>query len=233
MIMNNIKRTICVIPAYNEEATIASVIKQSLQYVDDVLVVNDASTDKTLDIVQQTEAIVLSNETNLGYEISLKKGFNFAFQNNYDFLVFIDADGQHPCELLPMFLSQLSSGNNLVLGIREYLPRYSEKFASLLFSFFLHIKDPFCGMKGFDISLVDSKLILVDSKSFGLTFLYNYLRRGARFSQLKIPIYRRIYGQSRVGLNTVWLDFRLIRSCFSMLMKLSVHKSKQFVLHNL
>ena len=51
--MNNIKRTICVIPAYNEEATIASVIKQCVQYVDDVLVVNDASTDNTLNIVNR------------------------------------------------------------------------------------------------------------------------------------------------------------------------------------
>ena len=229
MTMNNIKRSICVIPAYNEEATIASVIKQSLQYVDDVLVVNDASTDNTLNIVQQTGAIVFSNETNLGYEISLKKGFNFAFKNNYDYLIFVDADGQHPCEMLPVFLSQLSSGNNLVLGIREHLPRYSEKLASLLFSFFLHIKDPFCGMKGFDISFIDSKLILVDSKSFGLTFLYNYLRRGARTSQLKIPIHRRTHGHSRVGLNTVCLDFKLLQSCFSILLKLFVCKLKYFL----
>ena len=215
--MNNLKKSICIIPAYNEEDTISSVINHCHPHVDTVLVINDASTDNTLSIAEKTRAKILTNKINLGYEISIKKGFNYAIQNEYNYLIFMDADGQHPIELLPKFLSHLKSGHSLVLGNRDFLPRYSEKFASRLFSLFLNIDDPFCGMKAFDVTLAESKFLLKDSYSFGLSILSKYLLLNPKKIQINICISERVSGKSRIRLNSLYLEFLLLKSSISVL----------------
>ena len=172
--MNNYNKSICVIPAFNEETTILSVINLCLQYVDTVLVINDASTDATLNILKNSKAKFISNNSNLGYEISLKKGFNYAIKKNYDYIILstqmvnIHASYYH-------FLSKLKSGYSIVLGRRNKLPRFSEKFASILYSVIFNIDDPFCGMKAFNLTQVKSYLILKNTDSFGLSILSYYL----------------------------------------------------------
>ena len=132
--MNNYNKSIRVIPAFNEETTISSVINL-LQYVDTVLVINDASTDATLNILKNSKAKFISNNSNLGYEISLKKGFNYAIKNCYDYIIFVDADGQHPCELLPLFLSKLKSGYSIVLGEGISYPNSQKDLLHIVFTF--------------------------------------------------------------------------------------------------
>lgn len=229
--MSNKAETICVIPAYNEEETIKEIISRCRRYVDTVLVVNDASTDDTAAIVKQSNVKLLSNSSNLGYEISIRKGFNYAIENNYSYLVFIDGDGQHPCNLIPEFLSKLRSGDSLVLGRRKNLTRFSEKFASILYTIFLGIGDPFCGMKGFNIKHVNSRFPLTDSKSFGLDFLVHYLKFNSRYSQINMLAHERVSGKSRVGLNELYIDVLLINSSISALFKIIFAKIERFCLH--
>ena len=218
--MNNKIETICVIPAYNEEKTIKDIINTCRQYVDTVLVVNDASTDLTAEIVKQTDVKLLSNVSNCGYEVSIRRGFNYA----------IDGDGQHPCNLIPDFLSKLRSGDSLVLGRRNNLTRFSEKFASILYTVFLKIGDPFCGMKGFNVKHVNSPFLLTDSKSFGLDFLAHYLKYNSRYSQIDMFVRERVSGESRIGLNKLFLDVLLINSSISVLFKIILAKISRFCL---
>lgn len=226
--MSNKEKTICVIPAYNEEETIKDIINTCSQYVDTVLVVNDASTDHTAAIVRQTGVKLLSNSSNCGYEISVRRGFNYAIENNYTYLVFIDGDGQHPCNLIPEFISKLRSGDSIVLGRRKNLTRFSEKFASILYTVFLKIGDPFCGMKGFNVKRVNSTFLLTDSKSFGLDFIAHYLKRKSRYSQINMFVRERVSGESRVGLNELFLDILLINSSISVLFKIIFARIRQF-----
>lgn len=93
---------LAVIPAYNEEESLATVIRGLHQEVPafDVLVVNDGSTDATAAIARAEGARVLTHPFNLGIGGAVQSGFQYALDNGYDFCVQVDADGQHsPAEI--------------------------------------------------------------------------------------------------------------------------------------
>ncbi|AHF81411.1 glycosyltransferase family 2 protein [Thermococcus paralvinellae] len=111
-------KVLIVIPAYNEELTIGSVVALAKEY-GDVLVVDDGSKDKTSKIAQEVGAIVLRHDVNKGKGQALKTGFDYALANDYDVVVCIDADGQHNPEEIPLLLKPiLEDEADLVIGSR-------------------------------------------------------------------------------------------------------------------
>ncbi|MEM3566212.1 MAG: glycosyltransferase family 2 protein [Candidatus Bathyarchaeia archaeon] len=110
-----------VIPAYNEEKTIGSVIEETLQVMDsldlpyEIIVVDDGSTDHTREIASKYKVTVLSNGRNQGKGYALRKGFQNA---QGDIIITIDADGSHkPKEILDL-LHPLFNGADIVAGSR-------------------------------------------------------------------------------------------------------------------
>ncbi len=98
-------RSLAVIPAYNEEATLAGVIADLREHAGDldVLVIDDGSTDRTAKIARAEGARVLSHPFNLGIGGAVQSGFKYALENDYDFCVQVDADGQHgPAEIVKL-----------------------------------------------------------------------------------------------------------------------------------
>ena len=85
-----------VIPALNEEVTIANVVEQALSHNFDVLVVVDGSTDATAERAANAGATVLQLPINLGVGGALRVGFRYAVDHGYTSVVQVDADGQHP-----------------------------------------------------------------------------------------------------------------------------------------
>jgi len=86
-----------ILPAFNEEMTVGSVIaeiKQNIPYVD-ILVVNDGSGDRTGPIARKQGIIVIDHPFNLGYGAALQTGFRFAVREGYHYVITMDADGQH------------------------------------------------------------------------------------------------------------------------------------------
>src|SRR5438045_3156257 len=90
-------RSLAVIPAYNEEATLARVIGNLREHAGDVdvVVVDDGSTDRTAEVAQANGARRLRHPFNLGIGGAVQSGFKFALENGYDYCVQVDADGQH------------------------------------------------------------------------------------------------------------------------------------------
>ena len=105
------------LPAYNEEVAIASMILLSSKYAKEVIVIDDGSTDSTKEVSQLAGATVLSHNSNKGKGVALKTGFDYA--KNYDIIVTIDADGQHnPSEIPSLIKPILDNEADLVNGSR-------------------------------------------------------------------------------------------------------------------
>ena len=93
---------LAVIPAYNEAATIRNVIRGVRENAPafDVLVVDDGSTDRTPELAESEGARVIRLPFNLGIGGAMQTGFRFALENDYDYMVQVDGDGQHgPAEI--------------------------------------------------------------------------------------------------------------------------------------
>ncbi len=115
-------KLLILIPAYNEEETIADVILETQKSFPDtdICVVNDGSEDRTGDILKENTAIIsLHLPYNMGIGGALWTGFNYFCQKDYEFLLRLDSDGQHPPSEAAKLLEPLTQGEaDLVIGSR-------------------------------------------------------------------------------------------------------------------
>ncbi len=99
-----------IVPCFNEQGAIAGVVRdlvavrQREGYQLDVLVVNDCSTDKSMDIIRTLPCLYLNLPVNLGIGGAMHSGYRYAFLHGYDIAVQMDGDGQHPADELPTVL---------------------------------------------------------------------------------------------------------------------------------
>ena len=112
-------KTVVVIPAYNEAATIRELAEAALKVVTDVVIVDDGSTDSTAERLRDLPVALLRNERNCGKAASLWKGFQHALAQGAQFVVTLDGDGQHRPEDLPRLLNMAErSPQSIVIGAR-------------------------------------------------------------------------------------------------------------------
>ena len=109
------------IPAYNEETRIASVIRGVKEGYSslDVVVIDDGSKDETRRRAIEAGARVISHPYNLGYGVALQTGYKYGLREGYETLVQMDGDGQHDPSYIPSLLSAVQRGDaDLVIGSR-------------------------------------------------------------------------------------------------------------------
>ena len=109
---------IAVIPAFNEATQIADVIRNTSGFVDRVLVVNDGSKDDTARVAREAGATVISHPINRGLGATLGTGIKAARKLGAQFVVTLDADGQHLAEEIPLFVEAIEAGHDAVIGSR-------------------------------------------------------------------------------------------------------------------
>jgi len=106
--------------AYNEEKHIRKVVNQTLRHIKQVIVVNDGSKDSTLKEIKKTKAKIITYNKNQGKGAALKKGFSYATKNKFDYLILLDADGQHDPREIPKFIKIIEKEQpDLVIGCRK------------------------------------------------------------------------------------------------------------------
>ena len=111
-------KVIALIPAYNEETTLAAVLKKTAPFVDHVLVVNDGSSDRTAEIANAHGATVVTHVINRGLGAAIGTGFAAAQKLGADMVITLDADGQHDAEEIPKFVEAVEQGADVVIGSR-------------------------------------------------------------------------------------------------------------------
>ncbi|MGJ4846432.1 glycosyltransferase family 2 protein [Leifsonia sp. Le1] len=115
----DLSQTLIVMPAFNEEASVAAVVAEVYAKLPGVtcLVVDDGSTDDTARIAKEAGALVASMPFNMGVGGALRLGYQFARDNGFSVAVQIDADGQHDPGNVPSLIAALD-GADLVIGAR-------------------------------------------------------------------------------------------------------------------
>ncbi|MGO4288668.1 DUF2062 domain-containing protein [Chitinophaga sp. RAB17] len=114
-------RAAVLIPTYNNAGTLGAVLSDALEYTNHVIVVNDGATDETLAVLEQFPSLQLvSYSPNRGKGIALRRGFAYAMKQGYDYVITMDADGQHFATDLPAMLQQIDEHPGaLIIGARN------------------------------------------------------------------------------------------------------------------
>jgi glycosyltransferase involved in cell wall biosynthesis len=194
---NQRRRTVAVIPAYNEERYIGSVVLKTLPLVDTVIVVDDGSTDATAQIAQRAGALVVRHEENRGKGMALNTGFRRAREMAPDALVLLDGDGQHLPEESQSVLAPVLNGDaDIVVGSR-YLTGNSGVPATRAWGHGIftrltnvvtgtRVTDSQCGFRAFSPRALDS--ITFASEGFTVESEMQFLANQHGLRLVEVPI---------------------------------------------
>lgn len=110
-----------IIPTYNNAATLAGVIEDVAQYSNHIIVVNDGSTDNTVEIAERFPVVqFISYPKNVGKGWALRQSFKYAAEKGYKYAITIDSDGQHFAKDIPAFIDKLKDEPNaIIIGARN------------------------------------------------------------------------------------------------------------------
>lgn len=114
-------KILIVIPAYNEAENIEKVIKEIKKDINyaDILIINDCSTDNTVNIVKKNNVKCITNAFNMRYAMAVQTGIKYAYENDYDYVIQMDADGQHIASEAEKMYKELKKSNaDIVIGSR-------------------------------------------------------------------------------------------------------------------
>ncbi len=195
--------TLTALPVYNERNYVEAAVGGALSYSEEVLVVDDGSTDGTSQLLAARNDIhLISHRHNRGYGAALRSAFQFATRGGYEILVTIDCDGQHQPQLIPRFVETAASFD-VVSGSRylrefpgdnappEDRRRVNEQItAELNRRLGLNLTDAFCGFKAYRVEALKGVELTEDGYAMPLEFWVRAAERGLRITELPVP---RIY----------------------------------------
>jgi len=120
--VSQLEELCAIIPAFNAADTIAEVVRTTREYVAEVMVIDDGSTDDTGPNAEAAGAAVVRHEINLGKGAGLRTGFRWAAEHGYETAVTLDADGQtDPAFIAALLGKYRDEGADVVVGSRaEY-----------------------------------------------------------------------------------------------------------------
>jgi glycosyltransferase involved in cell wall biosynthesis len=198
-------KVVCVIPAHNEESTISSVTRNAKTFCNQVIVVNDGSTDRTVDEAIKAKAVVISHIIRLGVGAALSTGLRAASNCGAEIIVTLDADEQHDPNDIPKVIAPILDGKaDLVIGSRISEKNLDMPFQKLVANKILsrltslasgvEIKDSQSGFRAMSLQVAEN--IKYDSTDYqwASEMIILLSKRGIRI--VDVPI-RTVYFKSR------------------------------------
>ena len=191
---------IVVMPTYNNAGTLARVIGDVLQYAEDVLVVNDGSTDATQSILEQIDGIrVHSYADNRGKGHALKCGLKLAYEWGFRYALTIDSDGQHYADDIPAFIERIEQvPDSLLIGARnltaDNMPS-KNTFANRFSNFWYRVEtgqrleDTQSGFRLYPLRKLQNIRFLTTRYEFEVEIIVRAAWRGVRVENLPIKVY--------------------------------------------
>ena len=195
-----------IIPAYNEEANIETVVEELVQnYPElDYFVVNDGSRDATAEICREHGYQLLDLPVNLGLAGCFQAGMKYAWQRGYAYAVQFDGDGQHRPEYIEPMRKKMEEGYEIVIGSRfvnekkDFSLRMigSRMIAGAIFlTTGIKVADPTSGMRMFNREMIREFALNLNYGPEPDTISY-LLKQGARIAEMPVRITERSGGES-------------------------------------
>jgi glycosyltransferase involved in cell wall biosynthesis len=185
-----------IIPAFNAESSIGEVIDRTKEYLSQVLVVNDGSTDRTGDVARSRSIEVISIPSNRGKGYALRLGFSHALSNGCGSILTLDADGQHDPADIPIFLQAHEEDSRAILvGSRMAqagrFPRqryYSNRAAVFFISKALgqYLEDTQCGFRLYPAEAIRPIELTTSHFQTETEILLRAAHRGVRISSVPV-----------------------------------------------
>ena len=225
---------LAIIPAFNEEESIAFIIRKIRKYMDHVIVVDDHSTDNTEKIARLYGAAVIRHSTNKGVGAAMKTGITYAKKLKPDIVVTIDADGQHEPEDIPSLIRPLIDGKaDFVLGSRflseqpvdmPLAKKIGNKLLAFVISFLVGVRltDTQTGFRAFNRKALLS-LNLVSDFTYTQEMVLVLCLKGFRCVEVPVQVHPRKYGQSRVVSKIGKYALKALTIIFSTYLRLKIH----------
>ncbi|RCV66022.1 Glycosyltransferase involved in cell wall bisynthesis [Methanophagales archaeon] len=152
-------KKIAAIPCYNEGLAIGSVVLKAKRHVDEVVVVDDGSTDDTTEVAEAAGAVVVAHDKNAGKGRAVKNALRYAVEHDFDTLVLLDGDGQHDPNEIPQLLVPLTNDTaDIVIGFRTFdqMPAYRRVGRKVLdHATGGHVRDSQCGFRALNRKAID------------------------------------------------------------------------------
>ena len=196
-------RVLVAIPVFNEERHVSRVIAEVGRFADDILVVDDGSTDGTGDILSSTPGvIIIRHPENRGYGRSLIDAFQFARRADYDWLITLDSDNQHEPARIPAFIDRAQQGDVDVVSGSRYLVdlpgntaapedrrQINRRVTRMLNRILgLSLTDAFCGFKAYRVSALSRLSLSVAGYAFPMEFWAQAAAAGLWICELPVPL---------------------------------------------
>ncbi len=213
-----------VIPAYNEAKHLEKLLLELKSKGLKTLVVDDGSKDQTYNVAVKTSDVVIKNEKNLGKGMSLRRAINFLLENEeFDYIITMDADGQHSVLDLDTFIKNAASGESFVVGNRMEEPRgmpwirvVTNKAMSRLLSKIAKqsIPDTQCGMRLISKDVLEKISFETNNFEFESEILIKATRAG--FTIKSIPIQSIYFRNVKSRINPFLDTLRFVRFIMSL-----------------
>lgn len=229
-----IRKILAVIPAFNESGNIGQVIRdlKAQRGVDEIVVIDDGSQDNTVEVARKAGASVIPLVSHLGYGAALQTGYLYGYENQYDWLIQLDGDGQHDPESVENLIKCLDEKDvDLVIGSRflsekGYRAPLIRKFGMQLFRWLIYllikkkITDPTSGFQALNRDVIrffaKEAVYPPDYPDADMILLLHNV--GFRIEEIPVVMHLNPTGQSmHSGLKPLYYVVKMTLSIFSVL----------------
>jgi glycosyltransferase involved in cell wall biosynthesis len=195
-------RWLTALPVYNEAAHVNGVLDEVRRYCQQVLVVDDGSTDGTSQLLRRRSDVrIATHSENRGYGAALLTAFAYAREHGFERLVTIDCDGQHEPQRIPLFFEALQPGVDIVSGSR-YLQQFEgdsqppeqrrrinqQVTAEINRRLGLNLTDAFCGFKCYRVPALEKLKISEPGYAMPLEVWVQAAAAGLKIVELPVPL---------------------------------------------
>lgn len=210
-------KILVIVPCYNAENFIKDTIADIKRYQDNILVIDDGSTDKSYDAMEDIKGIrILRHGHNKGKGAALKTGFRYTVENNFDAVITIDADGQHKASDIPKFIDKIGK-YDIIIGSRMHNVRnmpLRRIIANSISSFIVSLKcrqkvpDSQSGYRMIKREVLKDVKLEQDGYQMETELLLKASKKGYKIGSVHI---KTIYGQEVSHINPFTVTWRFIR----------------------